>query len=200
MLLKLREIGVANFTESAGFGLPDLLDFLLLHFLLLGFLLQVVVCLRYPDPTSKFPDPLLGVAWKTERRGAGFTIKPQHWPGLQLRVDWSVQAGLLLEFDSRGHQLLLLRLGFLLAAGTFAEAVLGFVFEEPLEGLGERPDVGVADPESAGFFQHRGGGVTTGRSPRPSSDGLCSGVWPGGTLSPVCGVNSRGGGGGGGSL
>ena len=49
------------------------------------------------------------------------------------------------------NQLFLLRFGLLLATGALTEPKLSFVFEEPLEGLGERPDVGVADPESAGF-------------------------------------------------
>ena len=149
VLLELSEISVANFTESAGFGLADLLDFLLLDFLLQGGLGLV-----NPHTTSKVPGPRLGVAWHTERSGAGFTIKPQHWPGRQLLVDGSAQAVLVLEFDCRGYQLLLLRSRLLLATGALIEPELGFLFEEPLECLGEGPDVRVGDPESPGFVQH----------------------------------------------
>ena len=157
MLFELREISVANFTESAGFRLSDLLDFLLLDFLL-----GVALGLVYPNPAGKFSDSLLGVSWQTEGRGARLTIKPQHRPGLQLGVDGSVQGVLVLEFDCRRDQLLLLRSGILLATGAFTGPVLGLVPEQPLECLVERPDVRVADSESAGFVQHRRGGVATG--------------------------------------
>jgi len=195
MLLELGEIGVANFTESAGLGLADLLDFLLLDFLL-----EAVLGLIYPNPASKFPDSLLGVGWQTEGRGARLTIKPQHRPGLQLGVDGSVQAVFVLEFDCRRDQLLLLRSGLLLATGAFTGAVLGFVPQQPLKSLVQRPDVRVADSESPGFVHHRSRGVATGQFPGTCSDGLGSGVGRCGALPPVSRVYSGGGGGRGGSL